>query len=389
MSTTIITKHSNVAKDPQPSDLERAEIAIDLERRKIFTKDSTDQVIELGGSGSTGGGSDSSVHIGEAPPADPQEGQQWMEVPASGDATMWIYDGGKWLQQPGGKDGAPGADGNIQDAAEQGVVATWDSTANSGAGQWTPDGAVVVKGGNVGIGTTDPAFALSLLGSLTTIDVTSTDHQAVLNLKNASAGYKIYASDLDFRIDDRDGFKTRITIQGETGNVGIGGAPGTSTADEYLEEAERAIGGGDAKLQVSGDGYFTGTVTAGLFVFGNSYSVDSSQGPGFAPRSKPDQGLYINNNATVFGPTVHDAINLGTNQTRYKNLYLTGSVVSTRHGLSVGTRDLIETLSTLRNATKDETTLEGLRDAIGNAVGGLIEKFEAMQSTATQEISDE
>ena len=53
------------------------------------------------------------------------------------------------------------------------------------------------------------------------------------------------------------------------------------------------------------------------------------------------------------------------------------------------TRDLIQTLSTLRNATKDETTLEGLRDAIGNAVGGLIEKFEAMQSTATQEISDE
>jgi hypothetical protein len=51
--------------------------------------------------------------------------------------------------------------------------------------------------------------------------------------------------------------------------------------------------------------------------------------------------------------------------------------------------DLIETLSTLRNATKDETTIEGLRDAIGNAVGGLIEKFEAMQSTATQEISDE
>ena len=57
--------------------------------------------------------------------------------------------------------------------------------------------------------------------------------------------------------------------------------------------------------------------------------------------------------------------------------------------LVMSTRDLIETLSTLRNATKDETTLEGLRDAIGNAVGGLVEKFEAMQSAATQEISDE
>ena len=43
----------------------------------------------------------------------------------------------------------------------------------------------------------------------------------------------------------------------------------------------------------------------------------------------------------------------------------------------IGTRSLINTLSTLRKATMDETTLEGLRDSIGNAIGGLIEKFEA------------
>jgi hypothetical protein len=42
----------------------------------------------------------------------------------------------------------------------------------------------------------------------------------------------------------------------------------------------------------------------------------------------------------------------------------------------VGTRGLISTLSTLRNATKDETTLEGMRDALSDAIGGLIEKFE-------------
>ena len=96
MSTTIITKHSETAKDPQPIDIERAELAIDLERKKIFTKDSSDQVVELGGS-------PSAVHIGENSPANPEEGQQWMEVPANGDATMWIYDGDKWLQQPSGK----------------------------------------------------------------------------------------------------------------------------------------------------------------------------------------------------------------------------------------------------------------------------------------------
>ena len=43
----------------------------------------------------------------------------------------------------------------------------------------------------------------------------------------------------------------------------------------------------------------------------------------------------------------------------------------------IGARSLINTLSTLREATKDETTLEGLRDSIGNAIGGLIETFEA------------
>jgi hypothetical protein len=47
----------------------------------------------------------------------------------------------------------------------------------------------------------------------------------------------------------------------------------------------------------------------------------------------------------------------------------------------IGTRSLINTLSTLRNATKDETTLEGLRDSIGNAIGGLIEKYEAEIAT--------
>jgi len=47
----------------------------------------------------------------------------------------------------------------------------------------------------------------------------------------------------------------------------------------------------------------------------------------------------------------------------------------------IGTRSLISTLSTLRNATKDETTLEGLRDSIGNAIGGLIEKYEAEIAT--------
>ena len=43
----------------------------------------------------------------------------------------------------------------------------------------------------------------------------------------------------------------------------------------------------------------------------------------------------------------------------------------------IGYSELLTTLVTLRSATMDETTVEGLRDSIANAIGGLIEKFEA------------
>ena len=49
MTTTIITKHSATAKDPQPSQLERGELAIDLERKNIYTKDASDEIVQLGG----------------------------------------------------------------------------------------------------------------------------------------------------------------------------------------------------------------------------------------------------------------------------------------------------------------------------------------------------
>jgi len=52
------------------------------------------------------------------------------------------------------------------------------------------------------------------------------------------------------------------------------------------------------------------------------------------------------------------------------SLYVNGTA-------KIGYSELITTLVTLRKATQDETTLEGLRDSIGNAIGGLIEKFEA------------
>ena len=128
MANVIVIKKG--AGVPAPDQLQEAELALDVTDGSLYSKlqdgnihhlndgaddvDLSDYVLEapddgvLYGRQSKGwvevvipdGGTGSSVHIGENPPVDPQEGQQWMEVPASGDATMWIYDGDKWLEQP-------------------------------------------------------------------------------------------------------------------------------------------------------------------------------------------------------------------------------------------------------------------------------------------------
>jgi hypothetical protein len=43
----------------------------------------------------------------------------------------------------------------------------------------------------------------------------------------------------------------------------------------------------------------------------------------------------------------------------------------------------------LREATKEEKTMEGLRDAIGNCVGGIVERLEAIQAATDEQTSRE
>jgi hypothetical protein len=43
----------------------------------------------------------------------------------------------------------------------------------------------------------------------------------------------------------------------------------------------------------------------------------------------------------------------------------------------------------LRDATKDEKTVDGLRDSIGDCVGGIIEKLEAIQADAKESLEKE
>ena len=86
--------------------------------------------------------------------------------------------------------------------------------------------------------------------------------------------------------------------------------------------------------------------------------------------------------ATEGSDAIDNKYSIGDANYRWVNCYLRGSVISTRHGTSIGTRDLIETLATLRASTLDETV--DVRQALASACDKLIEKFESMQEVATR-----
>ena len=203
-----------------------------------------------------GGGS---VQIGEAFDGTPSEGDQWLETPAGGEAVMWVYDGEKWLQMPGGKDGADGADS-----------------------PWTDNGTSITYGTT----TIDASGTHTMLGGRLVAYLSNNDTEVALSFREIDGTEAVrYYTDEDANFSLWDG----------------------------------SLGINRMRLDASGN----------MFVAG---------------------AIYKNGSTPV-----------------------------------MTSMDLIETLHTLRQATKDESTVEGLRDSIGNAIGGLIEKFEAMQAEAGNE----
>jgi len=370
--TTIISKSGTGV--PSPDKLETAELAVDVSSGDLYTKLSDNSVVQING-GSTNGGTGSSVHIGENPPSDPQEGQQWMEVPASGDATMWIYDdgnGGQWLQQPGGKDGAPGADGNIADGTQDGIVATWDDTAK----QWTPDSSMVIDAsGNVGIGTIEPKTKLEIVDNTNDSPVLRlTDSRTVPQAGNFLGGIEFYQrrtgavdsyiySYFDNLTNTSLSFGTagteRMRIDA-SGNVGIGGGPAeklhVAGGNMLIKSAYDASGITSSFIYLANRGAGNWRNT---YIGAESSSLIFGTGGSGEPHTNATERMRIAADGRV------DITG---------SLYVNGTP-------KIGADDLIKTLQTLRNATKDETTLEGLRDSIGNAIGGLIEEFENQIST--------
>ena len=315
------------------------------------------------------GGSGSSVHIGDTPPASPEEGQQWMEVPADGDATMWIFDGDKWLQQPGGKDGADGADG-----------------------LWTDNGDTTISymDGNVGIGTSDPKEPLHVEGSgkvngrLAVGDTNSTVNPQISmqGSANTTATFMGGRKSIGFKFANPDGDLMHIDA---SGNVGIGkDDPKGKLEVDGLIVAKR-LSGSDRPTNnaIGGFGFNrNGTAMQGMYLNATDdlfIHNSLSTGKVIFSRASGEETMKLLANGRIGMGVENPSVKLDVNGTiKATNV--------TRNGIPViDAKGLIETLATLRQATMDEA--QDIRESLRAAIDELMEKFE--QQIATMPAEDE
>jgi hypothetical protein len=119
-----------------------------------------------------------------------------------------------------------------------------------------------------------------------------------------------------------------------------------------------------------------GTTGAGLYFSaeGADKSITPCRGTDFAQVS----GVYSLGNPNYYFSKVWSMTFRGTQRSTQNN----GDAV-----LSV--TDLIDVMQDLRDATRDEKTVDGLRESIGDCVGGIIEKLEAIQADAKESLQKE
>jgi hypothetical protein len=239
---------------------------------------------------------------------------------------------------------------------------------------FTQDGiksAVIDNFGNVGIGVLSPQYYPDY--SILHVAGPTTTGSGLVYLTNSDSNIAgvVFADGVNQRVafgsqtthpvtvltDDTE--RMRIDDQGR---VGVGGTPSRS-ADEIAKEAKDTLAGWkssfDARLKEEPK---ADKKAVTLEITGGEFDTLPTE-------SKLVERLTRDN--IDGGDALLQVAGDG---------YFTGTVYSNGSPLTRAT-DLIETLSTLREATRDENTLEGLRDALSDAIGGLIQKFEAQIST--------
>ena len=161
---------------------------------------------------------------------------------------------------------------------------------------------------------------------------------------------------------------------GAVSQMGLSVAVGSDAGSEAQANGSVAIG---AYAANEGQGRFSVAVgiNAGQESQGQ-YAV--AVGSNAASYDQPDYTVAIGSGAS---PTRDHSVALKAGDTTFD---LTPTQAIFKDSPLTTHTNLINALSTIRESTRDETTVEGLRDAIGNAIGGLIEKFESEIAEAVE-----
>ena len=311
MATKIITKTGSGA--PTTSDVDRGELAVDLTNKQLYTNDGS-SIIKLGSGAGEGQWSlatngddiyynDGNVGIGGV-----------ADTFGAGIAT---------LQLNGTSTGSPTQAGALRFRSQNGTSSQCDIYSDNGYMSFYTGNSTtstermrIEANGNVGITSTDTVALTATGGVNGYVRVNAPTGQAAFSLGvgGTQKGVISYDNTDDMKItsDTTMRFVTNLTERmriDADGRVGINGDPGTRTAADYIDQAKakikswtaaiktkldeepkankkavtlevtddafeviptedlvaewmagRAIGGGNAKLQVAGDVYASGTI---------------------------------------------------------------------------------------------------------------------------------
>ena len=219
-----------------------------------------------GGSGISGDGTGAGMIISETEPTDKVEGMQWLN-PTTGLVLFW--DDEKWLQMPGGVNGADGS-GNIADGEAENVIARWDSAAD----QWVPVPEITVSGGSPNA----VEFAKNSWLRFKTIDeenaLSIRDDRIYVN-RPGGAGLAFWSAAKTGEVDRYD--TAIVPIDNRGGGLNSGGS---ATTDLGVPPNTLDENGSTAAVPFR-NGYFSGEVRADRFetpeANGNMFSLSNNK----------------------------------------------------------------------------------------------------------------
>ena len=368
-------------------------------------------------------GSGAGMVISESEPADKVEGMQWLN-PSNGLVLFW--DGEKWLQMPttgaAGKDGVDGlwTDEGSNTISYSGTVLMSQPDAGADAlaigaqaGETTQSANAVALGNAAGNGSQgefatavgtqsgqisqgDKSTAVGFLAGYDTqgpsavaigrdSGYSNQDQRSVAvgaySGKESQGGFSVAVGDSAGR-DNQNSFATAVghlagkTSQG-TNATAIGYNAGLTTQGNDSVAVGRSAGHtnqGDYSIAIGREAGKTDQHANSIIISATGLPSDLS----YAGVSIEVPNGYLNYNGSDTWEFAGGNVTGGG--LSFNSIVQDGSPV-------IDARGLITTLSTLRNATKDETTLEGMRDALADAIGGLIENLE--HEIATMPAGDE